>query len=132
MPITDIFLEPQSKDRKDQLLSYNIDFDQRIDDRTGQPVGRPSLTQFTIRIRRDSELAAPFYINWQLQPTQQESLKICFYDNHQLKRTIDIEDAYLIQYNQDNMQAGYIEETLVLSPQQVNIDGIPFDREDYK
>lgn len=130
MPITDIFLE--AGDRKDQVLSYHIDFDQRIDDRTGKPVGRPSLTQFSIRIRRESEPAAPFYVEWQLDPTQQENLDICFYDNHQLKRSIKIEEAYLVSYNQDNHEPGAIEETLIISPRKVEIDGTPFDREDYK
>lgn len=130
MPVTDIFLEVD--DRKDQLTGYHIDFDQRIDDRTGKPVGRPSLTQFSIRIRRESEEAAPTYIDWQLEPTMQKDLDICFYDNHQLKRTIKIGQAYLVSYNQDNNEPGAIEESLVLSPQTLELDGVSFDRKDYK
>lgn len=130
MPITDIFLEGGG--RKDQLLSYHIDFDQRTDERSGKPVGRPSLSQFSIRIRRESEPAVSYYLNWQLDPTAQEDLAICFYDNHQLKRQIKIERAYLISYNQDNHEAGAIEETLVISPERVDIDEVSFDREDYR
>lgn len=128
MPITDIFLE--AGDRKDRLMYYHIDFDQRIDERTGKPVGRPVLTQFSLRIRRESEVAVPFYIRWQLDPTMQQDLDISFYDNHQLKREIKIENAYLVSYNQDNNQPGYIEETLILSPEKVEIDGETFDRKD--
>ncbi|MBL7794054.1 MAG: hypothetical protein JNK77_17125 [Saprospiraceae bacterium] len=130
MPITDIYLEPAGEDRRDRVLSYHIDFDQRIDERTGKPVGRPVLTQISIRIRRESEPAAPFYIDWMLDPTRQESLDISFYDNNQLVRCIRITEAYLVSYNQDCCEPGAIEETLILSPQQLEIDTIPFDRQD--
>lgn len=132
MPITNIFLEPGAEERRDPVLSYHIDFDQRMDDRTGEPVGRPILTQFSICIRRKSEEEAEFYINWQLDPTLQQNLHICFYDNQQLKRSIKIQDAYLVSYNQDCRQPGTIEETLVISPQKVEIDGVVFDRKDYQ
>jgi hypothetical protein len=132
MPITDIFLEPASTDRKDQVLSYHVDIDQSIDPRTGKPVGRPALTQLSIRIRRESEPEVDFYIKWQLEPTQLEDLDICFYDDHQLKRSIKIQQAYLVSYNQDCKEAGAIEETLVLSPNKVSIDGHEFDRKDYQ
>lgn len=130
MAITDMFLEPRGQDRKDRVMSYHIDFDQRIDDRTGRPVGRPVLTQFSIRIRRESEPAVPFYIDWMLDPTRQESLEISFYAADHLARCIRITDAYLISYNQDCVEPGAIEETLVLSPQQTEIDTIPFNRRD--
>lgn len=130
MPITSIFLEPASEQRRDRVLSYHIDFDQRIDDRTGKPVGRPVLTQFSIRIRRESEEEVRFYIDWMLDPTKQESLDISFYDDQKLVREIKITDAYLFSYNQDSSDPGAIEETLILSPSQVEIDGIPFDRKD--
>ena len=132
MPITGIFLEPAKEDRKDQVLNYHIDFDQRVDDLTGQPIGRPVLTTFTIVIRRDSEPEADFYINWQLDPTLKENLDICFYNNNQLKRSIKIEDAYLVSYNQDLKTPGVIEESLTLSPYRVQIDGVTFDRKDYQ
>lgn len=132
MPITDIFLEPQGSDRQDRVLSYNIDFDQNIDDRTGKPVGRPVLTQLTVRITRESFPAAPYYVKWQLNPTQQETLDISFYENRQLKRTIKIQNAYLVGYNQGNNQPGTIEETLVLSPQSLQLDDTTFDRKDFQ
>lgn len=132
MPITNIFLEPAKEERKDAVLNYHIDFDQRTDDRTGKPVGRPILTQFSIRIRRDSEPEADFYVNWQLEPTLQQDLDICFYDDNQLKRSIKIQEAYLVSYNQDCREPGSIEETLVISPQKVEMDGIMFDRKDYQ
>ncbi len=128
MPITDIFLEPSSEDRQDRVMTYHIDFDQRIDDRTGRPIGRPVLTQFAIRIRRDSEEGAPFYVNWMTEPTQQESLKISFYDDNKLVRFINIENAFLVSYNQDCSDAGSIEETLIVSPQRTEIDGVSFER----
>jgi hypothetical protein len=132
MPITNIFLEPAKEERKDAVLNYHIDFDQRTDDRTGKPVGRPILTQFSIRIRRDSEPEANFYVNWQLEPTLQQDLDICFYDDNQLKRSIKIQEAYLVSYNQDCREPGAIEETLVISPQKVEMDGIMFNRQDYQ
>lgn len=130
MPITDIYLEPTSTDRRDEVKSYRIDFDQRIDDRTGKPVGRPILTQFTVRIRRESEKNVPFYVDWMLDPTKKESLTISFYDNDKLIREIKINDAYLYSYNQNCSEAGAIEETLILSPSRTEIDTIPFDRKD--
>lgn len=129
MPITDLYLEPQGENRQ-PIISYHIDFDQRIDDRTGKPVGRPVLTQLSVRIRRESEPAEPFYIDWQLEPTKQVNLDICFYDNNQLKKSIKITNAYLVSYNQDCEDPGTIEETLILSPDTVEIDGVTFDRKD--
>lgn len=126
--ISDIFLEPNSEVRQDRVVSYHLDFDQRIDERTGQPVGRPVLTQLTARIRRSNGDAVPFYINWMLEHSQQETLSICFYNGHQLVRQITIEDAYLVSYTQDWAITGFIEETLVISPSKMEIDSVPFDR----
>lgn len=130
MPVTDIYLEPTGSGRRDRVTSYHIDFDQRIDDRTGRPIGRPVLTQLSVRIRRDSEEDVPFYIDWMLEPTKQVSLDISFYDDNKLVREIKITDAYLISYNQDCSDPGAIEETLILSPSQTEIDTVPFDRKD--
>lgn len=130
MPVTDIYLEPSGAGRRDRVTSYHIDFDQRIDDRTGRPIGRPVLTQLSVRIRRDSEEDVPFYIDWMLEPTKQVSLDISFYDDNKLVREIKITDAYLISYNQDCSDPGAIEETLILSPSQTEIDTVPFDRKD--
>lgn len=130
MPITDLYLEPSGKKNRDRVLSYHIDFDQRIDNRTGKPVGRPVLTQMSVKINRDSEPSEPFYIEWQLEPTKQVDLDISFYDNHQLKRSIKISRAYLVSYNQTCTQAGNVEEILILSPDEVDIDGVPFKRKD--
>jgi hypothetical protein len=132
MPITSIFLEPQGLDRQDQVLRYNIDFDQNIDHRTGRPVGHPLLNEFTVHIIRDSDSAAPFYVEWQLDPTKQETLDIGFYDNNRLVRTIKIKNAYLIGYNQGNSQPGTIEETLVFSPESMELDDTLYDREDFR
>lgn len=128
MPITDVFLEVDS--RKDRVMNYTIDFDQRIDERTGKPVGRPVLTQFAIRIRRESEAPVDTYIKWQLEPTMTKDFEICFYDNHQLKRQVRVKGAYLINYNQYCLEPGYIEESLALSPDQVDVDNEHFDRKD--
>lgn len=129
MPITDIYLEPNGENRQ-RVMSYHIDFDQRIDDRMGKPIGRPVLTQFSIRIRRDSEENEPFYVDWMLEPSKQVTLDISFYDDARLVREIKISDAYLISYNQDCSDPGAIEETLVLSPSKLEIDTVPFDRKD--
>lgn len=129
MPITDIYLEPSGSARY-QVLSYHIDFDQRTDDRTGKPVGRPVLTQFSVRIRRDSEPDEPFYIEWMLEPTKQVSLDISFYNANRLIRKLKITDAFLVSYNQDVTAPGTIEETLVLSPEALEIDTISFKRKD--
>lgn len=130
MPITDIYLEPSSQDRRDRVVSYHVDFDQRVDDRTGKPVGRPVLTQFSVRIRRNSDEPTPFYIDWMLDPIKQESLDICFYADNKLERSLKIIDAYLVSYNQDCSDAGTIEETLILSPYETEIDTISFKRKD--
>jgi len=129
MPITKLLLEPVGE-KPQEVLSYHIDYDQRIDDRTGKPVGRPVLTQVSVRIRRESEVEEPFYIDWQLEHTKQVNLDICFYDQNQLKRSIKITGAYLVSYNQDCSDPGAIEETLILSPDELVIDGISFNRRD--
>ena len=115
MPITKITLEPKNKkaNRKDNISYYNIDFDQRKDDRTGKPIGNPVLTTLTVRIERSSEVDVPFYLQWQLDPTKVEDLDICFYENLNLKRTIKIEKSFLVSYDQSCSQAGTIEETLI-------------------
>jgi len=133
MSITRLILEAESdSNRADEILSYNVDFDQRFDDRTGKPIGRPVLTSMTIRITRESDSDAPFYVKWQLSPAQTETLDICFYDHLQLSRTIHIEDAYLVSYNQDCSDPGRIEETLIISPQKVTMEGEIYDRTDYQ
>lgn len=130
MPVTDIYLEPSGAGRRDRVMSYHIDFDQRIDDRTGKPVGRPVLTQLSVRIRRESEEDVPFYIDWMLEPTKLVDLDISFYDDAKLVREIKINQAYLVSYNQDCSEPGAIEETLILSPNRTEIDTVPFDRRD--
>lgn len=130
MPITSIYLEPKNASRKDHVLSYHIDFDQSIDERTGKPIGQPILTQLSVRIRRASEPDAPYYVDWMLDPTKTQSVDICFYDNNRLARRVKITDAYLTSYNQDCSAPGTIEETLILSPSQMEIDTIPFDRKE--
>lgn len=132
MPITNRFLEPQADGRRDEITSYSLDVDQNFDNRTGKPTGRPTLSHLTIRITRDSEEDAPFYVEWQFDPTRTENLDITFYDNNQLKRSIKIKDAFLVSYNQDSNEPGTIEETLVLSPQSIEVDGVTFDRRDYQ
>lgn len=132
MPITRMTLEPKSDgSRKDEILGYNIDFDQNHDSKTGKPIGGPVLTSMTVRITRSSEEKAPFYLQWQLDPTKEEDLDICFYDNLKLKRTIEIKEAFLISYNQDCNMPGTIEETLIISPQKLTMEGEEYDRADY-
>jgi hypothetical protein len=133
MPITNRFLEPEAKDvsRRDEIQNYTIDFDQNYDRRTGNPIGRPVLNNITISITRDSEDSEPFYIDWQTQPTKRHTLKICFYDTDNLKRTITITDAFLVGYTQSSSAPGEVEEHLVLSPASVDVDGILFTRANY-
>lgn len=130
MPITDIYLETDDCEQRYPILNYLIDFDQRIDERTGIPVGRPFLTQLSVRIRRNSEPAEPFYIDWQLEPTKKVNLTIAFYDTNQLVRTIKIDDAYLVSYNQECTTPGTIEEAMIISPEELSIDGVLFRRSD--
>ncbi|MEM8523915.1 MAG: type VI secretion system tube protein TssD [Bacteroidota bacterium] len=132
MPITGLRLEPQGEDRQDDVLGYNIDFDQRFDDKTGKPIGRPMLTSMTIRITRSSEEDVPFYLQWQLEPTQTATLDLCFYDHDTISRKITIEDAYLVSYNQDCNEPGRIEETLIISPQRMTLEGELYDRSEYQ
>lgn len=128
MPITRLTLEPKSDtSRKDEILGYNIDFDQSMNSRTGKPTGSPILTSMTVRIARESEEDVPYYLKWQLEPGQTEDLDICFYDHLQLKRTIKIENAYLVSYNQDCNEPGRIEETLIISPQKLTMEGEVYD-----
>lgn len=130
MPITDLYLEPSGEDRRDRVLDYDIDFDQRIDERTGKPIGRPVLTQMSVHIRRESEPSVPYYIEWQLDPCLQQDLNISFYDNHQLKRSIKVSKAFLISYTQKCTDPGSVEEIMILSPEEVEIDGVSFRRKD--
>ncbi|MBK8922368.1 MAG: hypothetical protein IPM81_12835 [Saprospirales bacterium] len=81
-------------------------------------------------MRRASEPDAPYYVDWMLDPTKTQSVDICFYDNNRLARRVKITDAYLTSYNQDCSAPGTIEETLILSPSQMEIDTIPFDRKE--
>lgn len=131
MAITNRFLEPAIGGRRDEILHYHIDFDQDYDRRTGKPVGRPVLNQLTVSITRDSEEDAPFYVQWQLEPASQQNLDICFYEDNQLKRSIKIKEAFLTGYTQSSNEPGTIEETLVLSPKSVEVDGAEFTREAY-
>ena len=131
MPINAIKLEPEGGDRKDELLSYHIDFDQNYDHKTGKPVGHPSLSQVSMTISRSSEEDEKFYVEWQLEHNKQNSLDICFYSGGQIKRTIKIKNAYLVSYNQDCHDAGTIQESFVLSPEEMTIDGFTWKREDY-
>ncbi len=131
MPITNRFLEPNGGDRRDEIHHYNIDIDQDFDRRTGKPVGRPVLNQMVVSITRDSEENAPFYVRWQMEPSETNNLDICFYDNNQLIRSIKIKEAYLVGYTQDSSEPGTIDETLILSPKSVEIDGEEFKREAY-
>lgn len=131
MPITKRVLEPVGENRSDEIRHYNLDVDQGFDQRTGKPTGRPVLNQMTINITRDSEEEAPFYIQWQCDPSTTKDLDIGFYDGTQLKRSVKIRGAYLIGYSQDSSEPGTVDETLVLSPASVETDGVKFSRIDY-
>lgn len=131
MPITNRFLEPSAENRRDEITHYNIDFDQDYDRRTGKPVGRPVLNQLVVSITRDSEDDAPFYVQWQLDPATKQDLDICFYEDNQLKRSIKIKEAFLIGYTQNSSEPGTVEETLILSPKSIEVDGTEFTREAY-
>jgi hypothetical protein len=130
MPITDLYLVPEGKNIRQRVISYHIDFDQDLNERTGEPLGSPILTQLSIRIERNSQQAEPFYIDWQLEHSKQEDLDLCFYDQAQLIRSIKITKAYLVSYNQDCSIPGKIEETLIISPKELVIDGVTFSRTD--
>ncbi|HOY05719.1 MAG TPA: type VI secretion system tube protein TssD [Saprospiraceae bacterium] len=129
MPITAIYLQPKDQPRQ-RLLNYKIDFDQHIDDRTGEPVGQPVLTKLSVVISRSSQDNEPFFVDWMLDPSKKVDLTIAFYDNTHLKRELKIDGAYLVSYLQELKQAGTIEETLEISPEKMQIDSIPFDRQD--
>ncbi len=131
MPITDRFLEPTDESRQYEIRHYTIDFDQDFDKRTGRPVGKPILNQMVVGITRDSEENRPYYVQWQLEPATTRDLNICFYDDTHLKRSIRIKEAYLVGYTQDSSEPGTIDETLILSPKSVEIDGEEFTREAY-
>lgn len=124
-------MEPSDDNRRDEINHYRIQVDQDSDRRTGRPTGRPVLSHVMINITRDSEPDAAYYVAWQMDPTATRDLDISFYDNHQLKRSIQIRGAYLVNYTQESSAPGTIDETLVLSPQSVVMDGVEYTREDY-
>ena len=132
MPITKITLEPQSGgDRQDHILSYSIDFDQNFDRQKGQPIGNPTLNGLRISIERDSEPKSAFYLEWLLQSTKTGSVDICFYDKDVLKKTIKIEDAYLVSYDQSCSEPGSLQEVLEFSGGTVTIDDVKYNPKDY-
>lgn len=130
MVITHLYLESSDPDRKDEITTYDLSFDQRFDDRSGKPVGKPMLSNISIHISRSSEEDMPAYVEWQLNPVKAKDLDIAFYADNQLKRAIKIKQAYLVSYHQSCSIPGTINETLVISPSSVEIEGEEFSREE--
>ncbi len=128
MPITHLYFE--SGDRKDEIKSYSLGFDQDSNERSGKPVGKPMLTHVTLVIERDNEEDVSFYVEWQTKPTDFKDGKICFYDGNQLKRSISLTGAFLVSYDQETSIPGTVLETLVISPQNITVEGVEFSRED--
>ena len=129
MANTHLYLETQDPERKDEITSYDLGFDQRFDDRSGKPIGKPTLSHITIHLSRSSEEDMPAYLEWQLNPSKVKDCDISFYDGNQLKRGIKLKEAYLVSYHQSCHMPGTVSETLIISPTSIELEGEEFSRE---
>lgn len=130
-PINKITLEVDGTDKIYDLLNYRVDFDQNYDYQSGKPVGQPMLSQVSLSFSRDSEKDDDFYVDWQLDHNKQASLQICFYSGKEIKRKLEIKNAYLVSYDQSCSAPGTIQESIIVSPEEMTIDGYPWKRKNF-
>lgn len=130
-PINKITLEVKSENKIYDLLNYRIDFNQNYDHKSGKPVGQPMLNQVSLSFLRDSGLDDDFFIDWQLDHNKQASLQVVFYSGNKANRTLEIKNAYLVNYEQSCSEPGMIHESITVSPEEMTIDKYPWKRKNF-